>query len=1145
MAENDILSRLTEEISIKLNKPPNKGLTISLIKAFLDDNSIDSFLSYCYAIGLPKDDESSLAHRLYKEISNNIFTLEKLANSNSKSSSSVKLKNQTKGVRLNLSFEDNDELQELTISDEKQKDRNKPQTKNTGMSILEGQGSTEKRKTVPKFKKIKKQDALRFKESSMSHNTSEKLVPNSENEVNWDHGHDKPEKHKKLTLSQLARLEESTIGHKLVEDEHYIDKFLGDVEDTDNDRDWYMADEGGIELDMPSDSDPAATKAHRGTLGANRRGKRSLHHTGGSYDALTGEYRDFDHDNDSLREAIDLNIKSHNYIPPFLADYKSFLEFTTKRNLVANGRVAGSVVNPIKNPNSELAKMAKKGSYALKEIRSKKEKEKKAKERSNLAGTKFSKVMGAKEIDQNEVEEGVRNIKLSFSEEKLDRMQIRQQRMSLPAFSVKQDLMRVINENQVVIVIGETGSGKTTQLTQFLYEEGYGASIKTKGNRKLIGCTQPRRVAAMSVAKRVSEEVGCHLGEEVGYAIRFEDRTDTKSTVIKYMTDGVLLREVLVDPNLDNYSCIIMDEAHERSLNTDVLLGIFKGLLRRRKDLKLIVTSATMNADRFMEYFGQAPQFTIPGRTFPVDIMYSQSSCADYVEAAVKLVLTIHLQNSAKSKKNDGDILVFMTGQDDIDVTCDLIQEKLDLLDNPPPLDIFPIYSSMPSDLQKRIFKEKDEYRRKVVVATNIAETSLTIDGIRYVIDSGLAKLKVYNPSLGMDTLQVVPISLANAQQRSGRAGRTGPGQAFRLYTEKAAEEDMYVQPIPEIQRTNLDNIALLLKSMGIRDILKFPFIDKPPVELLSSSLYELWCIGALDNFGELTQLGKRMCRFPMEPNLSKLIILSCESQFHCSKEIIVIVSMLSVPSVFMRPRERMQEADNARSKFVYADSDHLTLLNVFNQWAAQLKKPGMTSKKLNTWCAKNFLHNKSLLRAMDILKQIYYIMEKSKMPSLSAKSDENIKECLCAAFYHQLAKLLKSNVGNNNSAEYMSLRNTFLKMYLHPISGLEGSGEIANSYVIYNELILTNKEYMSCVTSVDPIWLLKYGGIFYEVSDNALYEIENTWGIRLISPEEIQGQLQKDEIKYKSAIKQNQSGKQKRLDFGNERPNKLKRRAF
>lgn len=640
----------------------------------------------------------------------------------------------------------------------------------------------------------------------------------------------------------------------------------------------------------------------------------------------------------------------------------------------------------------------------------------------------------------------------------------------------------------MIIVIGETGSGKTTQLTQFLNEEGY-------GKRGMIGCTQPRRVAAMSVAKRVSEEMEVELGAEVGYSIRFEDCTSNK-TVIKYMTDGVLLRESLVDPDLDKYSCIIMDEAHERALNTDVLMGLFKNVLKTRRDIKLIVTSATMNADRFSAFYGGAPQFTIPGRTFPVEVLHHSTPVEDFVDAAVKQVISIHLQSGP------GDILVFMTGQEDIEATCEIIAERLTLLDNPAPLDILPIYSQMPADLQAKIFQPAKKGTRKVIVATNIAETSLTVDGIMYVVDTGYSKMKVYNPKMGMDMLQVAPISLANANQRSGRAGRTGKGVAYRLYTERAEIDEMYPQTIPEIQRTNLANTLLLLKSLGVDNLLEFDFMDPPPTDTMTSSLYDLWALGALNNVGQLNSLGYKMSKFPMEPSLSKLVIMSIE--YGCLEEMLTIVSMLSVPSVFYRPKERQDESDAAREKFFVAESDHLTLLHVYSQWKA--------NKYSDAWCARHFLHPKALRRAKEVREQLVYIVQQDKSINMrSCGTDwDIIRKCICSGYFAQAAKV-------RGLGEYMNLR-TNVVMQLHPTSALYGLGFLPD-YVVYHELILTSKEYMSTVTAVDPYWLAELGGVFYSIKEKG-YSLKDKRSTEVEHSKrmELEAQIEKDRVEYEAS---------------------------
>lgn len=885
-----------------------------------------------------------------------------------------------------------------------------------------------------KFKKIKKLDAQRIREEKQIVPKQEAALPKEEATATM--------KKEGLSLLELAALEKLTAPEEM----HADDEFH--LSDAEIDREWYMNDE--IEPPAPEDYEAHVPKQVRRPTG-----------NGGRFDS-NGVYHDFDHEADAGPK---VKIVTHFVVPPFLDPFAEYLTVQlgkSAQEVVAGFRPAVSVV---KDPLSELAVIAKQGSPAVKDVKAKRERAQQARDRSTLEGTKMGLVLGVKEETQ-------KSQTTAKTTEKVDFQAIQAVRRQLPAFAVREGLMRAISENQVTIVIGETGSGKTTQLAQYLYEDGMCAE------GLMIGCTQPRRVAAMSVAKRVSEEMGVQLSKEVGYSIRFEDKTSPQ-TRIKYMTYGILLREIMMDPTLEKYLCVIMDEAHERSLNTDVLLGLFKKLLTRRRDLKVIVTSATMNADRFSAFFGGAPQFTIPGRTFPVEVFFSRLPAEDYVETAVRQVLTVHLKQFSATKNNDGDILVFMTGQDDIEVTCAMIQEKLDMLEDAPPLDVYPIYSTLPADLQAKIFNRKDPFRRKVVVATNIAETSLTVDGIKYVVDTGLVKMKTYNARLGMEALQVVPISLANANQRSGRAGRTGPGVAYRLYTEKAASpQEMHSQPVPEIQRTNLANVMLLLKSMNVKDIHSFPFLDPPPRELVATSLYDLWSFGALDNLGNLTTLGRNMAQFPMEPVLSKLILLACQPQFHCSHEVVTIVSMLSIPSVFFRPKERADEADSAREKFTVAESDHLTLLNVYLQFEQQLrKKPSYQG--LLVWAARNFLQLKSLLRAKDIRSQIVVILQKNRLPLVKARNDNDIRRCICAAFFHQLARVVKVGILAHQS-EYSSLRHPYMHMHIHPTSGLVGGASMAPEYVVYHELILTSKEFMSCITAVDPVWLVEFGYVFY-----------------------------------------------------------------
>ncbi|XP_054856361.1 pre-mRNA-splicing factor ATP-dependent RNA helicase PRP16 [Eublepharis macularius] len=832
------------------------------------------------------------------------------------------------------------------------------------------------------------------------------------------------------------------------------------------DRDWYMMDEGYDEFHNPlaSSSEEYVRKreqhlqkqkqkrisAQRRQINEdNERWETNRMLTSGVVHRLEVD-EDFEEDN-----AAKVHLLVHNLVPPFL---DGRIVFTKQPEPVI----------PVKDATSDLALIARKGSQLVRKHREQKERRKAQHKHWELAGTKLGNIMGIKKEEEEEgasqvlAEDGTVDYrteqkfadhmkeKSEASSEFAKKKSIVEQRQYLPIFAVQQELLTVVRDNSIVIVVGETGSGKTTQLTQYLHEDGY-------TDYGMIGCTQPRRVAAMSVAKRVSEEMGVSLGEEVGYAIRFEDCT-SENTVIKYMTDGILLRESLREADLDHYSAIIMDEAHERSLNTDVLFGLLREVVARRSDLKLIVTSATMDAEKFAAFFGNVPIFHIPGRTFPVDVLFSKTPQEDYVEAAVKQALQVHLSGAA------GDILIFMPGQEDIEVTSEQIVEQLEELENAPALAVLPIYSQLPSDLQAKIFQKAPDGVRKCIVATNIAETSLTVDGIMFVIDSGYCKLKVFNPRIGMDALQIYPISQANANQRSGRAGRTGPGQCFRLYTQSAYKNELLTTTVPEIQRTNLANVVLLLKSLGVQDLLQFHFMDPPPEDNMLNSMYQLWILGALDNTGGLTSTGRLMVEFPLDPALSKMLIVSCD--MGCSSEILLIVSMLSVPAIFYRPKGREEESDQVREKFAVPESDHLTYLNVYLQWK--------NNSYATLWCNEHFIHAKAMRKVREVRAQLKDIMVQQRMSLASCGTDwDVIRKCICAAYFHQAAKL--KGIG-----EYVNIR-TGMPCHLHPTSSLFGMGYTPD-YIVYHELVMTTKEYMQCVTAVDGEWLAELGPMFYSI---------------------------------------------------------------
>lgn len=806
---------------------------------------------------------------------------------------------------------------------------------------------------------------------------------------------------------------------------------------------------------------------------------------------------DFEEDNEAR-----VHLLVHNTVPPFL---DGRIVFTKQPEPVI----------PIKDATSDMAVVSRKGCLVVRAHREQKERRKAQVKHWELAGTNIGEIMGIKkeeEKDEKVNESGDVDYKADHKfadlmpvaneavSEFAKRRTISQQRQFLPIYAVRNELLNIVRDNNVVVIVGETGSGKTTQLTQYLHEDGY-------SNYGMVGCTQPRRVAAMSVAKRVSEEMGVKLGEEVGYAIRFEDCT-TENTLIKYMTDGILLRESLRESDLDNYSAIIMDEAHERSLNTDVLFGLLRDVVSRRQDLKLIVTSATMDASKFSTFFGNVPIFKIPGRTFPVDVLFSKNPVEDYVDSSVKQALQTHLQQA------EGDILIFMPGQEDIEVTCDLITERLGQLDDAPPLAILPIYSQLPSDLQAKIFQRAPDGIRKCVVATNIAETSLTVDGIMFVIDSGYCKLKVFNPKIGMDALQVFPISQANANQRSGRAGRTGPGQCFRLYTERQYKDEMLITTVPEIQRTNLANVVLLLKSLGVQDLLHFHFMDPPPQDNILNSMYQLWILGALDNTGMLTPLGRQMVEFPLDPALSKMLIISME--MGCSAEILVIVSMLSVPAIFYRPKGREEDSDAAREKFQVPESDHLTYLNVYQQW----KKNSYSA----SWCNEHFIHIKAIRKVREVRQQLKEIMDQQRMDLISCGNDwDVIRKSICSSYFHQAARL--KGIG-----EYVNCR-TGMPCHLHPTSALFGMGYNPD-YIVYHELVMTSKEYMQCVTAVDGQWLAELGPMFYTIKDSSKSRQERKKQVR----EEMTAM--EEEMKKADELIKARKEQQERLMLGSKRSN-------
>ncbi|XP_045805555.1 probable pre-mRNA-splicing factor ATP-dependent RNA helicase DEAH2 [Trifolium pratense] len=631
-------------------------------------------------------------------------------------------------------------------------------------------------------------------------------------------------------------------------------------------------------------------------------------------------------------------------------------------------------------------------------------------------------------------------------------------RKTLPVWQQKDDFLQVFKDNQTLILVGETGSGKTTQIPQFVLEAVDLETPDKRGKKMMIACTQPRRMAAMSVSRRVAEEMDVTIGEQVGYSVRFEDCSSAR-TVLKYLTDGMLLREAMTDPLLERYKVIILDEAHERTLATDVLLGLLKEVLKKRPDLKLVVMSATIDAEKFQGYFVGAPLMKVPGRLHPVEIFYTEEPERDYFEAAVRTVVQIHMCEPA------GDILVFLTGEEEIeDACCKILKEVANLGDQVGPVKVVPLYSTLPPAMQQRIFepapppvKDGGPTGRKIVVSTNIAETSLTIDGIVYVIDPGFAKQKVYNPRVCGESLLVSPISKASAHQRSGRAGRTQPGKCFRLYTERSFNNDLKPQTDPEILRTNLANIVLTLKKLGIDDIVHFDFMDPPAVETLSRALELLNYLGALDDECNLTNLGEIMSEFPLDPQMSKMLVVSPE--FNCSNEILSISAMLSVPNCFIRPRQALKAADEAKARFGHIDGDHLTLLNVYHAYKQNNEDA--------SWCYNNFINNRALKLADNVRQQLVRIMARFNLKLCSTNFNSrayyvNIRKAMLAGYFMQVAHL-------ERTGHYLTVKDNQV-VHLHPSNCLDHKPE----WVIYNENILTSQNYnIRTVTDIRGEWLV------------------------------------------------------------------------
>ena len=583
----------------------------------------------------------------------------------------------------------------------------------------------------------------------------------------------------------------------------------------------------------------------------------------------------------------------------------------------------------------------------------------------------------------------------------------------------------------------------------------------------------------MSVAQRVANEMDVTLGEQVGYSIRFEDVTSQK-TILKYMTDGMLLREAMNDNNLNRYSTIILDEAHERTLATDTLMGLLKEVAQRRPDLKIVIMSATLDAQKFQSYFNDAPLLAVPGRTHPVEIFYTPEPERDYLEASLRTVLQIH------ASEPEGDILLFLTGEEEIEDACRKIRLEADEMireADAGPLTVYPLYGTLPPNQQQKIFepapsphKKGGRPGRKCIVSTNIAETSLTIDGIVYVVDPGFSKQKIYNPRIRVESLLVSAISKASAQQRAGRAGRTRPGKCFRLYTEGAFKKELIETTYPEVLRSNLSSTVLDLKKLGIDDLVHFDFMDPPAPETMMRALEELNYLACLDDEGEMTALGKLASEFPLDPALAVMLISSPE--FYCSNEILSLTALLSVPQIFVRPASARKRADEMKSLFAHPDGDHLTMLNVYHAF-----KGPEAQNNMKQWCHDHFVSLRALQSADNVRQQLKRIMETHEIELVSAPFEDknyytNIRRALVAGFFMQVA------MKEGSSKTYVTVKDN-QNVLLHPSTVLQSESD----WLLYNEFVLTTKNFIRTVTTVKPEWLMVSLLHFFPLLLNLLLE--------------------------------------------------------
>jgi len=609
----------------------------------------------------------------------------------------------------------------------------------------------------------------------------------------------------------------------------------------------------------------------------------------------------------------------------------------------------------------------------------------------------------------------------------------------LPVSQKRNEIIQAIKQNQVIVICGETGSGKTTQLPKMCLDAGLGI-------RGMIGHTQPRRLAARSVANRIAEELKTETGNVVGYKVRFSDVLSEKS-LIKLMTDGILLSEIHHDAFLNNYDCIIVDEAHERSLNIDFLLGYLKRLIVKRRDLKIIITSATIDPQRFSKHFNDAPIIEVSGRTYPVDIEYRDTETEDGEVRDLQRSVADCVDEI--SHHDRGDILVFLSGERDIRETADYLSKQ-----NLQNTEILPLLARLSAAEQNKIFKGSS--KRRIILSTNVAETSLTVPGIKYVIDTGLARISRYSWRSKIQRLPIEKISQASANQRKGRCGRISAGVCYRLYS----EDDFNLRKEftePEIQRTNLAAVILQMEHMQLGHVEDFPFVEPPDSRLITDGYKLLHELGAINNQHKITTIGKQLARLPIDPKLGRILIESVNE--NCLNETLIIVSALAVQDPRERPLNKQQAADEAHKKFIDKQSDFISWLNIWTQYHST--KEELSGNKLRKWCKDNFISWLRMREWIDTHRQIKKMLIELKLKFNSTPANYNqIHRALITGFLSQLGF-------KDEGHEYQACRQR--KFHIFPGSGLFNRGP---KWVVASDIVETQKVYARHLAKIEPQWI-------------------------------------------------------------------------